>query len=353
MLFAAATMMGIGYILLSKVDNFITFLLVYMVVISFGFNAGVIHVPMAAVNTWFMRRRGLAMGILMASFGLGGAFVPPLLSLGIEHLSWRTTAFLCGIVSLGIILPVSLVFRRSPESMGLLPDGDSGRIRVDTVAVMTSAGGQVDFKVSEALRTGAFWVLTIAICLRIAAFTGVIVHFVPIMVWKGTSEPEAALLLGALSLISVPFRILLGWASDRLPRARVTAVGCAAGVLALLFLHYAQAGWQLWVFVVLFTMPDAVSPMAWAIIADFFGRERYATIRGAMTAFTGTASAVMPIVGGLIFDNTQSYEVTIWIMLALLALAAVVFAILRPPPHPVRPIYFDDSESNFLNLSNQ
>jgi len=329
MLFAAAAMMGVGYILLSKVEGFVAFLVVYMGVISLGFNAGVMHVPMAAVNTWFARRRGLAMGILTACLGLGGAFIPPALSLGIQQLGWRTTALLSGLVILGILLPISLVFRRSPESMGLLPDGDSDRIRADTGQAVSSAPVPVDFRVDEALRTVTFWVLTVAMCLRIAAFNGVIVHFVPIMVWKGTGEPEGAVLLGAVALVSIPFRILIGWAGDRLSRSSILAAGCGAGVLALLYLHYAESGWQLWVFVALFAFPDAVGPISWALIADFFGRQRYATIRGVMTAFTGIAAAVTPVVAGIIFDRTQSYELSLWIMLVLLVLSTIAFAILR------------------------
>ncbi len=65
-LLVASAMMGVGYILLSKVDSFVTFLIVYLLIISFGFNAGVMSVPLAAVNSWFVRRRGLAMGIFMA-----------------------------------------------------------------------------------------------------------------------------------------------------------------------------------------------------------------------------------------------------------------------------------------------
>lgn len=219
--------------------------------------------------------------------------------------------------------------------MGLLPDGDHHQARTETGAAVTSAPGQADFKLGEALRTVAFWVLTLAVCLRIAAGMGMIIHFVPIMVWKGTSEAEGAILLGALSLFSIPLRVFLGWASDRLPRTLISAAGCGVGAIALLLLHYAQAGWQLWLFVLLFAMPDAIITLNWAIIADFFGRKHYATIRGAMTAFTGVSAAVLPVVAGVIFDRTQSYELTIWLVLAVLALAAVVFAILRPPS--VRP----------------
>ncbi len=329
--FAAAVMMGIGYILLSKVDTFVSFLLVYLLVISFGFNAGIMHVPFAAVNTWFVRKRGLAVGIFTACIGLGGAVIPPLLSLGIQHFGWRNTALLSGLIVLGIFLPCSLVFRRSPESMGLLPDGDRDKNIADTVLVVSPVPVQSDYRVGEALRTVTFWMLTTAMCLRMAAFNGLIVHFVAIMVWKGTDEPQGAVLLGAMALLSVPLRLFIGWAGDRLPRSRILAAACALGIIAIFVLRYAQPGWQLWVAVVLLAFPDAVGPISWSLIADFFGRQRYATIRGVMTAFTGIASAVIPVVAGVIYDKTKSYELTLWIMAVLLTLSTIAFAILRPP----------------------
>ncbi len=333
-LFAAATMMGLGYILLSRVDSFLTFLLVYMGVISFGFNAGLMHVPVATVNSWFVRKRGLALGIVMACFGLGGAFVPPALSLGIKHFDWRTTAFISGLVVLSVVLPISLVFRRSPESMGLLPDGD--KVKANEESAQKSPQGQVDFSVGEALRTRSFWLLTIVTCLRIAGHMGFIVHFVPIMVWRGADETTGALLLGFLALFSVPLRVLIGWAGDRISKARVLAIGCGAGAIAIFLMTYAQPGWQLWVFVALLATGDAAGPMSWALVGDYFGRKRYATIRGAMTAFTGIAAAVMPVAAGMLFDATQSYELTLWISAALLVLASVIFAIMRPPSRQTR-----------------
>ncbi len=278
MLFAAGALMGIGYLLLARVNSFATFLIVYMGIISLGFNAGIMHVPMAAANSWFVRKRGLATGILSASFGLGGAILPPVLSLGIQNFGWRTTALLCGLVVLGILLPSSLVFRRSPESMGLLPDGDS--TKADVQPALTSAPMQADFTVGEALRTPTFWILTIAICLRIAAFMGMTVHFVPIMVWKGTSEATGAILLGAVALFTMPLRILLGWSGDRISRTGVIAAGCAIGVAAMFLLLHAKPGWQLWAFVVLFTFPESIGPLGWSLIADFYGRRRFATIGG-------------------------------------------------------------------------
>ncbi len=165
---------------------------------------------------------------------------------------------------------------------------------------------------------------------------GFIVHFVPIMVWRGTDETTGALLLGFLALFSVPLRILVGWAGDRISKARVLAIGCGAGAIAIFLMTYAQPGWQLWVFVALLATGDAAGPMSWALVGDYFGRKRYATIRGAMTAFTGIAAAVMPVAAGMLFDATQSYELTLWISAALLVLASVIFAIMRPPSRQTR-----------------
>ncbi len=335
-LFGAAIIMGVGYLLFSRVDSFITFLLVYMGVISLGFNAGLMHVPMALVNSWFIRRRSFALGILMASFALGGALIVPTLSVGIQHFGWQTAALLCGLVVLGTVPPICLILRRSPESMGLLPDGDRDRVEVNQVPAAPAGLVRVDFSVREALRTTSFWVLSGAISLRMGAHMALITHFIPIMVWKGTDEPSGAALLGMLASLSIPCRILLGWAGDRLPKYLTLAVACSTGAAALLFLQYAEPGWHLWAFVALLTVVESMGPLQWALVGDFFGRYRYATIRGIMSAFIATGAMAMPFVAGIIFDNTQSYELVLWLISALLALSAVTFAVLRPPHLPVR-----------------
>ncbi|MFH1031319.1 MAG: MFS transporter [Chloroflexota bacterium] len=332
MLLFAGIIMGTGYLLLARVNSFAAFLIVYMGIVSVGFNAGVMNVPMAATTSWFARRRGLATGILSAAFGLGGAIVPPMLSLGIQNFGWRTSAFLSGLVVISFFIPAAFVFRRSPESMGLLPDGDT--VKTNAPTNLNSAPREVDFSVREAMRTPAFWLLTMAICLRLATFMGMTVHFVPLMVWKGTSEATGAVLLGAISLITLPLRLFLGWVSDRISRTSIIAAACAIGAGALLLLFYAKPGWQLWLFVMFFAFPESVGPLAWSLIADFFGRRRFATLRGIMSAFTGIAGAVIPVLAGFLYDTTQSYKVTIWIMMAILILSTSLFLVLRPPIRP-------------------
>ena len=120
----AALFAGIGYILLSLVNSYASFLLVYLGVISLVFTAGFAHSSMAVANTWFIRRRSTAMGLISASIGLGGALITPLLAIVVHTWGWRTAAVAAGLSFLCVGIPLASTVRRSPESMGLLPDGD-------------------------------------------------------------------------------------------------------------------------------------------------------------------------------------------------------------------------------------
>src|SRR5262245_51473896 len=124
-MFAAILLSGTGYMLLSTVDSYFQFLVVYLGVICLSYGAGFMHSPMVLANTWFIRRRTMAMTLTSASIGIGGTLFSPLLAFAVQAWGWRWAAVLTGISFLLIGLPLATPVRRSPESMGLLPDGDS------------------------------------------------------------------------------------------------------------------------------------------------------------------------------------------------------------------------------------
>ena len=98
------------------------FLVVFMGLLTSGFQAGS-TMPHGAVNNWFLRKRGLAMSIVQTGQAIGGVLIFPLVALAVLNLGWRQAAFLSGIGVLALV-PLVLLVRRSPESMGLLPDGE-------------------------------------------------------------------------------------------------------------------------------------------------------------------------------------------------------------------------------------
>ena len=233
---AAVLLMGFGYLLLSQVDSYATFLIVYLGVISLAHAGGFMHAPMVLVNTWFIRHRARAITVSSAAFGLGGVLVAPILSVIVQSWGWRWGAAIGGVLFLVIGLPLCLTIRRSPESMGLLPDGN------DTAALTSGQDesgqkirAEVNVTLAEALRSFAFWGSVLAAGIRNGSYHAIGVHFVPLMVWKGLSQSEAALLLSVYAFLGMALTLILGWFADKANKPRMTAfiLFAAAGAMFL------------------------------------------------------------------------------------------------------------------------
>ncbi|TMA58041.1 MAG: MFS transporter, partial [Deltaproteobacteria bacterium] len=107
--------------------------------------------------------------------------------------------------------------RKSPESMGLAPDGEPLERAESTRtadANKSTANGDRNVTAMQALRSPIFWTLIVSMTARSAAFTTVTTHFIPIMVWKGLSQTEASVLLAGFALVNLPIHFLLGWIGD-------------------------------------------------------------------------------------------------------------------------------------------
>ena len=332
-LFAGACIAGLGYIVLSQVQSYETFLVVYLLVISLAFNAGFNHPIMSTVNSWFIRKRGMAFGVTLSSFSLGGIIMAPLLSTLVHNIGWRQTVIVAAFMLWAVALPLSLKLVRSPEELGLYPDGDTapaprGRRNV--------TGSGFDFTLKEALKTQAFWWVAVSTTLRLAVINTMNVHFIPVMVWKGVPETNAAFMLGGMACMSLIARLAIGAIGDRFQKQLVIAAGLCLGMAGLLILQYSTATWHLWVYIVSYAVMEGIIPLNWAIIGDYFGRTHFATLRGFMGLVYTWGAIIFPVVAGWIYDTTGSYTNVVWVMLALFVLAAIGFASLRQPKLPER-----------------
>jgi len=336
MLTIGAIIVAIGYILLSQVNSFLWFLTIYLGIISLAFNATFSGSTMAVVNNWFIRRKGLAMAVSIAAYSLGGAIIAPLLAFGIHHLGWRTTMALSGIMLAAVVVPFAQLLRSSPEALGLNPDGDSPRIKSELDNVeLEPLPSSVDFTVSEALRTKSYWLLAIGTMLRTGTLGTLIVHFVPIMVWKGNSEQSAAVMLGIMAFLSIPMRIGIGWLGDRWSRSKMLAAGMALGAFSLMILQTANSLIQVWLFISVFSVVEGLSALNWALVGDYFGRKRFATLRGILSLVYSWGMIVMPIVAGAIFDRTSSYNNVIWIFIGMYICGTILFLVIQRPRTPL------------------
>src|SRR5256886_5547056 len=224
MLVVGTMLAGLGFVLLSFTPSYVLFVLVFMGPLTVGFQ-GFNHATMASVNHWFRRQRGLAMSIVQTGQAIGGVVIFPLVALAVLKLGWRPAAFLSGLVVL-MLLPLVLLIRDSPESMGLLPDGErsSGAEPYPTAHGLTPARSDArEFTTREALRTPTFWLLAAFHGLRNVPYAGVTVHLVPLLIWKGLDEPAAAFYVGLTALATVVIRPFTGWLGDRQSKQTIGA----------------------------------------------------------------------------------------------------------------------------------
>ena len=328
----AAFLAGVGYILLSWVNSYTTFMIVYLGVICLAFVAGFVHSPLVVANSWFIRQRARAMTVVSAAVPIGGAMISPLLAIGVASIGWRWSAFASGCIFLLVCLPLSFQLRRSPESMGLLPDGEIKEFSMAGAEAMGAAAIEnAELTSGEAMKTPVFWLLVVSMMARVTCYSTATVHFVPLMVWKGLSEGAAASLLGAFAFINLVAHFVLGWIADRVNKPKLLTACHVLPALSVAPMLSDLGYWPLWLFTIAFSLLDASFPIIWATVGDFFGRRNFATIRGAMSFFYMWGSFAGPIMAGVIYDRTQSYVMALWIMLGLLTFAALLTVFLIRP----------------------
>jgi MFS family permease len=340
MMLAGVILSGLGYILLAGVETYAGFLLVYLGVISLSFSAGFMHSPMVLANSWFIRRKAFAMTLISSSIGIGGMVITPLLAFSVQTWGWRYGALLAGLGLIIVGIPIAMLAKRSPESMGLLPDGAAPEAEKPTISSnISSRADQIsanapDFTVWQAMRMRAFWMLVLATTARVGVFNSITVHFVPLMVWKGATEQHAAAMLAVMAFMSLPSHLFIGWIADRVSKPRLMALCMIVGAIAIAFLAYGDDLVSLWIFTLLITFVEAIFPVSWATVGDFFGRRSFATIRGTMSFFYLWGPALGPVITGAVYDRHQSYAPLMAAFIVTFLISAVLYALLRRPvPH--------------------
>ena len=329
---AAVLLMGFGYLILSTVDSYLAFLIIYTGVISLTHAGGFMHAPTVLINTWFIRLRARAMTINSAAYGLGGVLIAPLLSLVVNSWGWRWGAAIAGLAFLVIGLPLCLTIRRSPESMGLLPDGARPMNPLDpSHDAFKESVPELEVTAGEAFRSFAFWALILGSGIRNASYHAISTHFIPLMIWKGMSEAQAAFLLGLFAFLGFSSTLVFGWLADSVNKPRMVSWILFAAGASLLLPIIGSSIWVLGLFILVFTAVEATYAVGWALVGDLFGRKHFAKIRGYMSIFYVWGSVAGPVLAGAIYDRWQTYQPMLWLLIFLFTLSGVAYGMLAKP----------------------
>jgi len=280
------------------------------------------------------------MSIFSSSFRLGWAIFTPLVAIIVVRYGWRDASVMIGVFVLVTALPLSWFIRRSPESMGLLPDGaqpeadavvgEGETEGLQTGTSSTAATEASDFGFKEALRTPAFWIIAFSTTVRLSTHTALGIHAIPIFVSKGLSEVSGANMVGLIAGVAVPMVLTMGWLGDKMSKRTILLVAQLAVALSFVALAMSEGMSLIYVFVFLFAFGGNVSPVNYSILGEYFGRKVFARLRGALNSI-GMIGALTPIYAGWVFDTRGTYTMALLTFSVLAGMAAVLLFFLHQP----------------------
>jgi MFS family permease len=287
---------------------------------------------------WFVRRRGLAMGIAFSGVGIGSIILLPWMQILIARDGWRWACLALAFVTAVVLLPLNLLLRKRPEDIGLHPDGDAAAREKSSSGhasnVVDTVWASTVWTLGRALRTGRFWWVALGYFSLLYAWYAVQVHQTKYLVEIGVSPMEAAWALGIVSLAGIPGQIIFGHVSDRIGREWAWASGCLGFVICFAALLALQAGTHP---VLLYTMiltqgflGYSATAVLGPIVAEIFEGPHFGAIFGAVMVAAITGGATGPLVTGLLHDATGNYLAAFWIALVLSILSAVAIFIAAP-----------------------
>lgn len=264
---------------------------------------------------WFEKRRGLVSGARAVFVTLGFSLAPVALAFLIAEFGWRGALILLAImVGVGFSLVALIFIRNTPDSCGLLPDGQKQQ--------KDSAPRQSipDKTISQARNSKVFWIYSLALSLHSLFITAMIFHIVSIFAEAGRTSADAFGYFFPQAMVSVSINLLASWASDRCTLKPLLVMKLGSFILAawaLLNLHHD------WGYYLLILAMGTCSGL-WGVLSNlafirFFGRLYLGEISGLNMTFMVIGSAIGPAMFSIGNDIFGSYHAGIWITLTLVA----------------------------------
>jgi sugar phosphate permease len=326
---------GTGLCLLSQVQTLPEFYGAFIVIALGTSLCGFFPLNVALIH-WFERKRARALSAMSIGLALGGIMVP-LVAQSLTTFGWRTTALASGIFAICVGLPLAFVIRNRPHEHGEVPDGvaeqpSPGEKTDDLAQIQTTR----DFTAREALRTSAFWLISLGHGFALFVVHAVAVHAIThLKEGLGYSIAEASLVISLVTLSQMG-GVGLGWIIGERWEKRYIAAGCMlAHALGLLLLTYASSLTMVVAFAVLHGAAWGLrGPFMQAIRADYFGRSAIGMILGLSFMIIVVGQVGGPIVPGIFADITGNYRLGFTILAVLAALGSVFFVLAKKPKLP-------------------
>lgn len=335
-------LLGLGIIATSRMSATWHMYVFYGLIASLGMSTAYIPCNTTVVK-WFQRKRGLALGLASSGSSCGILTCPPLASHLIAQWGWRPVYCAFGITILLLLNVVARFMVRSPELLGLAPDGDPPAPTTRTSASPATHTGDptqhvnvvvsIGWTLQQAWRLPSFWLLFVVFIIMLLTVPVPFVHIVAYARDLGFSPTQGALAVSVMGFCAFAGSLSLGPLSDRIGRKQGLVISLILQVVAFLLFFSAQSLGQVYSGAAAFGFfYGSMATLFPALIGDYFGRLHAGAIAGFLFAGAGILGAWGPMIAGYLRDTSGSYHVAFASGIATSVVALGLFICTPKPP---------------------
>lgn len=275
-----------------------------------------------AISMWFLKNRGLALGIMLLGTSLAGMTVPRIAQAIISEAGWRAAFPALALLPIFLALPVGLAWFREPRPDERPP------------GVSDANGNLIGLTLGQAVRGYRFWVFCASIAAVAFGYAGAHVHMSQIVQLHGFSAETSAAVMGVVAAGILVSRLVVGFLFDRFWAPGIALPALLLPALACYFLMGSAPSLPT-VMIGAFLLGFAAgteSDMIAFLTARYFGMAHYGRIYGVFYMPFGIFSAISPLVYGAVRDSTGNYDTILMASLCLFVISAALLLMLGRYP---------------------
>jgi MFS family permease len=322
-IFLGGLLLGVGGISASFTGKLWHLYLSWGVVAAVG-SSILYTIPNMVLSRFFEKHRGKAIGWSSMGISIGQAILVPFAALIIVWDGWRTAfMILSSLVLVGVCSLGYLIFRESPESIGLNIDG-SQRPR-ETQLMFEGASREGEWTVGEALKTTSFKLVLTSYFFQVGGVVSLLTFVVPHIRRLGIDPVLASTTFGVIGFMSALGSFIFGIVSDKIGRKN-TIILTATGITASMFVSTVIPPDMtlLYAWVTLYGLTYGGIPEQYAaLVADYFKSKEDISLFGYLMCTGALGGALFPLIGGYLFDLTSNYYASL-IFLGIGMLGALI-----------------------------
>jgi sugar phosphate permease len=332
MLVLIGVLFGIALLFMGTVKVPIALYLGFAAIRTLG-QGSLILIPTTLISLWFVKFRGKATALATLGLPLSQATLPILTLTLISRFGWRSAWSILAIsVWILLIIPAIFIVRRSPESLGLSPDGNDVSPKHEEISKSEASPQKTDWTVREALSTRTFWLLLFAGSSQSLITTALIFHQISIFSTRGLDAHLAAFAITVMAVMSLFGNLISGYLADKFPNRYVIVISNGIILIAMIFVLYISNATHALIYGCLLGLGSGIHMNITTVIwPNYFGRTHLGSIRGIATMGGVASAALGPMPFGILFDITGNYSMSILLFVALPTACAIAAIFAKPP----------------------